>query len=302
MGGGAGADDGGPRKSPLGLELSEDSLKIWRWAVILTFMGLNISLNFYNSWLMSAQYETVNVTNAENVTVEEEVQIVGPVDGHPNIDFPVFYTMWHMFAGVIGSSVLLLTVAKPSTGFPRPSQFWQYGWQLLLIASCTAGNTACNNASLQYVSLFLNQVIKASTPMVTMIFSFLIERKKYSLGLVLSCCAIVAGTIVASLKGGDEDSPSTTLGIILASISLFCAGLRPVIMSITMKPTPDRPELPPTAVLWYDNFLAFWMMVIFWSCSPERDKTIDYFNNGGGGEEVGLIAGGATLAFCFNLT
>ena len=151
---------------------------LWAQAVsFLGFAGFNIALNFYNSWLLSEQ-TIKNVTIVDNTTVITETEAVGWYNGHPNIDFPCFYTTWHMLATVLGATIILTTVAKPSTGFPNFAQYKLYWWQLLAISTCSVLNILCNNASLRIVSLFLNQVIKATGPMPTMLFSFLLEFKR----------------------------------------------------------------------------------------------------------------------------
>jgi len=274
---------------------------LWAQAISLAgFAGFNIALNFYNSWLLSEQKIEQNTTLADNTTVTEVVEVEGPVNGHPNIDFPCFYTTWHMMATVLGATIILTTVSKPATGFPNFRQYQQYWWQLLAISSCSVLNILCNNASLRIVSLFLNQVIKATGPMPTMLFSFLIESKTYGWDVILSCVMIVAGTILA-IPMGDGGNPTTFGGFLLVAISTLAASLKPVIMAIAMKGTPERPKLPPTVVLWYDAFISFFVMLVA-ALVLERQQIIDYFSGNGGGEAVGLIAAGASMAFLFNLS
>jgi len=272
--------------------LKGNTLLIAQGISLLGFSVLNVALNFYNSWLLTVRYETVD---GKEVTVE------GPVaGGGPNFNFPVFYTMWHMVASVLGASVILLFVMKPETGFPSFKQFWDYKFALVVIAACTSLNIGCNNVSLTMVSLFLNQVIKATGPMPTMLFSVLFDGKKYGWGMILSCVAIVGATILAVPTS--SSGPSTSgAGVIVCIISTLAASLKPVVMSIVMKGSVERPKLPATVVLFYDTFISFWFMLIYWLASAERTAVIHYIGNGNGAIAVGLIIAGASMAFMFNL-
>ena len=155
--------------------------------------------------LLRSATRLLDTGSSAYVTVEH------PVDGHPNFNFPVFYTMWHMVASVLGASVIM-KLRPPDTGFPTFKLFWEYKWQLIPIAICTATNIGCNNVSLSLVSLFLNQVIKATGPLPTMLFSVMLEGKRYGWGMILSCGAIVAGTILAVPSGGKGPQTSAEGG------------------------------------------------------------------------------------------
>lgn len=279
------------------LGLSDQAWRAAQCAAALIFLSSNVGLNFYNSWLLKK--ESVKVLVGGHVTTENAI---GPVDGHPNFNFPIFYTMWHMVATVVGCTVILLTVARPPDGFPSFSQFMKYKSALVLIAACTSASIGLNNISLTLISLFLNQVIKASGPLPTMIFSAAINNKKYGWGTLVACCLIITGTILAIPTSSSSQQSTSITGVLLLLLSLLASSLKPVIMALVMKGTPDRPKLPPTVVLFYDTFLAFWFMLIYWIASNERQAVIDYFGSGNGAYAIGLILVGATLAFLFNLS
>jgi len=271
-------------------------LVITQVGVALSFAALNIGLNFYNAWLLKPSKQSVLVgDHLVTQTVE------GPVGGQPDFTFPVFYTMWHMFASVLGASVIMLTVAKPKSGFPSFSQFMKYKWALVAIATCTSLSIGLNNASLTLISLFLNQVIRSTGPVPTMVFSAGLEGKTYGWGTILSCCAIIGSTILAIPFSGHDQQTSVS-GVIILLIAVLASSLKPVVMAMVMKGTPERPKLEPTVVLFYDTGLAFWFMLVYWLASNERQEVIDYFKAGNGGLATGLVIAGATQAFLFNLT
>ena len=220
-------------------------------------------------------------------------------DSGPDFAFPVFYTMWHMVASVLGSLVLM-SINRPATGWPSLAQLWKYKWAMISIAMCTTSNIALNNISLTLISLFLNQVIKAAGPLPTMLFSVMIEGKRYGLGMLISCAVIVGGTIMAVPM--QQGGPTTSMtGITFVLISTLAASLKPVLSAIVMKGTPEAPKLPPTVVLFYDTFISFWFMLLYWLLSAERSASLTYLHDRTG-EGLGIIAGGATMAFGFNVS
>ena len=135
-----------------------------------------------------------------------------------------------------------------------------------------------------------------------MIFSIMFEGKTYGWDMILACCAIVAGTILAVPSGGSSGDQTSFSGVIVVIVSTIAASLKPVIMSLVMKGTPDRPKLEPTVVLFYDTGLSFWFMLVYWLVSNERSATCAYLGGGHFGYALGLILVGATMAFGFNLS
>ena len=254
-------------------ELRGLALKV---ASMCGFLGFNIALNEYNSFVLKRP------------------------PALPGFDFPVFYTMFHMIASVLGVS-LIMCIKPPETGWPSVQQFWQYRYALFLNSACSTLNIALNNVSLTLISLFLNQVIKATGPAPTMLFSVLFQGKKYGWPMIISCALIIAGTIIAVPMQSTPGQTTQLSGVIFVITSTLAASLKGVVMAIVMKGTDERPKLSPTAVLWYDCFLAFWMMVIYWLVSAERADSIAYFGLHPGWA-VCIILGGSSMAFGFNLS
>ena len=208
--------------------------------------------------------------------------------------------MWHMVASALGVSIIM-TLRPPSTGWPSFSQFWDYKYLLFLNSTCSTLNIALNNVSLTLISLFLNQVIKATAPAMTIPLSACIEGKRYGWGVILSVVVLVAGTILAVPTSNSNGVATNGAGVLLVGISAFAASLKSVVMSVAMRGTAERPKLAPTAVMFYDCGLAFFMMLIYWLASDERAASISYLG-AHAGWGLGIIAAGASMAFCFNLS
>ena len=235
------------------------------------FASTNICLNYYNAWALHP--------------------------GHwPEFTFPILYTSAHMAAGFFASLCMLGMSTKLSEGVPSMRQLWPHRYSLLILSCCNTLAIGCNNMSLTRVSLFVNQVVKACSPMLTALFSCAIARKRYSIRVILSVCGITMGSflsVVGSMhrkspygsggredEGGvDSDSKSSLLGLLMVFVSLIATALKVVMMMVTMSGTPERPKLPPTVVLLCDTFLSFWMMLVFWLVLDERDASVAYLSD-----------------------
>ena len=132
-----------------------------------------------------------------------------------------------------------------------------------------------------------------------MVLSMIFEGKSYGLGMIAACGVIIGGTILAiPIKKGGPDSSFG--GIILVLISTVAAAAKPVTIAVVLKGTADRPKLPPTVVLFYDSFISFWFMLVYWLASNERSESTHYIHEHTW-VAIGIVVGGATMAFAFNL-
>ena len=103
----------------------------------LAYAFLNLFLNFFNKWALSS-------------------------DGG-GFTLPVFYSTWHMLMSIVGSYILMM-VKPPPTGMPSFEQFKTYQWEALGLSLCSTVNISCNNASLMFIGLFVNQARPVFAP------------------------------------------------------------------------------------------------------------------------------------------
>ena len=249
-------------------------------AAIGAFTCTNIGLNVFNSWALKRHH-------------------------WPDFEFPIFYTMWHMVFSA-GAALLLLKYVNPApTGLPSFQQFWEYKNTIVPIAACTTLNNGLNNMSLTLVSLFVNQVIKATAPLPSLFFSAVFAGKVYSRPVIASVCVIVVGSVLANahtMASGNSDDNSI-IGVIICCVSLLANAMKPVLAMISMsRASGDVPKLAPTVVLFYDCATSFVFMLVYWLLSPEREGSISYLGNPSTTLiGIGIICASATMAFGFNL-
>jgi drug/metabolite transporter (DMT)-like permease len=137
----------------------------WRAAfIVAAWFTVNIIFTLYNKWLFSEMLFT----------------------------FPIFMTVTHMLATSIASASLILFV--PSYGFDRiyAKAKRSSGW-LAVLMFCYAGNIVMNNASLVFISIVLNQIIRTLLPLATIILSRWIEKKRHRTRIYMAIVGIVAG-------------------------------------------------------------------------------------------------------------
>ena len=253
---------------------AEASVEPKIWQVVLSFAiygTLNLFLNFFNKWAMAPS--------------------------GAGFGLPVFYSTWHMLMSIIGSLVLML-VKKPESGMVSFAQLKMYKWETLTLAVCTTVNISCNNASLMLIGLFVNQVIKALSPMIVMGMSYFVLKRRYGPKLIASVIFIAVGAVMAVPF---KDPSVTVLGIVLVGTATLASSLKPVVGELLMTSS-DKPKLAPAALVFYDSCFSFVFMVTFWLSVPaEREGSITYMREKPA-MGWGIILIGSFAAFAYNMS
>jgi len=246
--------------------------KLWKIAIAFSIYGtLNLFLNFFNKWAMAPS--------------------------GAGFSLPVFYSTWHMLMSIIGSMVLML-IKKPESGMVSLAQFKLYKWETLTLAVCTTVNISCNNASLMLLGLFVNQVIKALSPMIVMGMSYFVLKRRYGPMIIVSVIFIAIGAMLAVPF---KDPSVTVLGIVLVGTATVASSLKPVVGELLMTSS-DKPKLDPAALVFYDSCFSFVFMLIFWLSVPaEREGSIIYMREK---PAMGwaIILTGSFAAFAYNMS
>lgn len=230
--------------------------------------ALNVILTVFNKWALS------------------------PKQG--GFHFPVFYSSCHMLMSVLSASIIMIAV--PSTRTLSFQQLEQYGGKLLLLSTLTVLNITTGNASLVYIGLSINQIIKSVGPLPALILTYMFQNKRYSWQICGVVGLLVCGAAL-SVPFGQSDV-ATPYGLFLASISCVASSSKPILALILMQ---SGKSLPPLSVLWYDSFFSFWVMIIIWAGSEERAASIAYMQTH---TSVGLkvLGFGSGIAFLYNLS
>lgn len=153
--------------------------------IIFAYLGLNSFLNLLNRWAL----------------------------GLYGLRFPLVMTSAHMIFGCLALSPLMLL----NEGYAmKHATVIQSEWKgLSVIAVMNGIQIACNNASLTVMELSMNQVIRASIPVLVAMLAVCIEAKIPSKGEIACLFVISIGVMLAVW----EESRSAMLGITLTLVS-----------------------------------------------------------------------------------
>jgi len=214
-----------------------------------------------------------------------------------NFTYPVFYSMCHMITSLVGSWILMY-VKRPATGMPTLEQFNFYKWEALSLALCTTVNITCNNASLMIIGLFVNQIIKALAPLLSMIFSALILKRRYEKKIIASVIVIA---IAAGFAVPFKDPSVTVLGVCFVGVATIASSAKPVVGELLMSVS-DKPKLAPAALVFYDSCFSAVFMLIYWLSVPsEREGSVNYLiSNPAEGWTILIL--GSLAAFGYNIS
>ena len=239
--------------------------------VISLWMFLNFALNFFNKWAF---------TKVE--------------DGGAGFSFPIFYTMWNTFASFFGANLLMVLV--PANRTISWKQFVDNKFALLVFGVVFSSNIVTNNASLVYISLSVNQVIKCLVPIPAIIFSYFIERKTYSYPILGASLVLTLGACMSI----PWDSPKVTpLGSFLALWSTAMSGLRPVLTALLLQNSKES-GLSPVPLLWYDAAFSTILLFLAFSISEETLLVARFFKKDTAAG-MGILFGGSMCAFAYNI-
>jgi hypothetical protein len=241
--------------------------------VTVTWLALNLGLNFFNKWAFTP--------------ADDNFEGAG-------FTFPIFFTMWNMVASFLGANVLMLFA--PATRTISCRQFGEYKISLLVLSLVFVTNVMTNNASLVYLGLSINQVMKCCVPLPAIIFSYILEKKTYPWEMVFAVFVIAFGAALCVPFGS---SSVTSYGMLLVIISTTMSGLRPVMSALLMASARDS-GLSPIPLLWYDSLISVFTLLIVFLISEERTLVPAYFA-AQPGLATAIVLTGSSTAFLYNV-
>lgn len=160
--------------------------------IIFAYLILNSALNLLNRWAL----------------------------GLYGLKFPLFMTSAHMIFGSCALSPLMILRESYNS---RHALVLQNDWKgLAIVAAFNGFQIACNNASLTVMELSMNQVIRASIPVLVAMIAICVEAKVPSKGEMVCLFVISIGVMLAVW----EESRNALLGIILTLASTIMQSIQ----------------------------------------------------------------------------
>ncbi|OLL25466.1 UDP-galactose transporter 1 [Neolecta irregularis DAH-3] len=203
--------------------------------------------------------------------------------------FPYIVTGVHALCASCGSYLFLLT------GVFRPVELYRKEQLVLLLFSFLYTiNIAVSNISLNNVTVPLHQVVRAITPLFTILIFVLAFRKSYSFMTYVSVIPLVAGVGLATYG----DYYVTTFGFLLTLLGTFLAAVKTV---MTNRLLTGRLKLDPLDLLFRMSPLAFMQTLIYASLTGELSRFSDYARTGMTRTMFASLLGNGIIAFGLNV-
>lgn len=242
------------------MEHTEQFSTVGKITVIPFYLGLNISLNMFNKWILS----------------------------HFGFHFPLYLGICHMIFSFVALAPVMLFPQFKSQHLPTLRKQWL---GIVCIGVFFAINIGFNNVSLLSISLSLNQVIRASIPVVTCIASISIEGKKPSREEFLSLFILASGVGVAVYEG--SGNRAGMVGILICIVGTICNGL---MMSFSGKVMSEKVDV--LRLTWYTAPVSCIVMLPFF-VMREREELINYSSESG--EHIAYIVLTCVNALAYNM-
>ena len=154
-------------------------------ATIIAFLVLNTTLNMLNRWVL----------------------------GVYKFKFPIFLTMSHL---AIGFCILAPVMALPTFRPLHQPTIRRQGRGIAAVGFFKVMNIVLNNASLVYITLSLNQIIRSAIPVITAGVGVFVENK-IPTGPELSSLLLLTSGVVLSVWEGSITGSVTGITIALSS-------------------------------------------------------------------------------------
>mmetsp|Transcript_16545 Transcript_16545/g.35792 ORF Transcript_16545/g.35792 Transcript_16545/m.35792 type:complete len:368 (+) Transcript_16545:182-1285(+) len=229
--------------------------------LIAIYLGLNISLNMLNKWTLSMY----------------------------GFRFPIFMSLAHMAFTFVALAPLMATTSYRELHVTTIRKQWI---GLIGIGTFFAVNVGFNNVSLLAISLSLNQVIRASIPVVTAVGSIFIEGKNPSRREFASLLVLVFGVCIAVYEG--SGTHASLNGIVLCLLGTVSNGLMMSSIGRLMSEKLDVLRL----AFYTAPITCIVLIPFYWKM--EADQFVGYQTHHGA-EYAGLLLIGCVNALAYNI-
>lgn len=214
-----------------------------------------------------------------------------------NFNFPWTLTALHVSVSGIGSVIFQKFILQ----VPNTRISWVIHGKLLLFSILYAVNIAISNVSLSYVSLAFHQLVRSSTPAVTLVMEFVLGTAgRRTPRTYLSLVPVVLGVCLATV---DEfaDVSFTWTGLVLTLLGVALSSAKGIVTN-TMMVGPMK--LPPLELIWRMSAPSAAQCILYGWVLGELDGIRVWRSGGPGGASLWSylkIMENATWAMLLNI-
>ena len=178
--------------------------------------------------------------------------------------YPWMLTAIHTFCSAVGCwiSVYALQMFQPAVLTAKENKI------MLAFSVLYTVNIAVSNVSLNMVTVPFHQVVRATTPIFTILLNILVLHKSYSKMIYVSLVPVIMGVALATY--GDYDF--TAIGLVLTLLGTFLAALKTVVTNVVQV---GSLKLHPMDLLLRMSPLAFIQCIVYaWMSGELREVSV----------------------------
>ncbi|KAF1801218.1 triose-phosphate transporter family-domain-containing protein [Mucor lusitanicus] len=218
---------------------------------------------------------------------------------HYNLNLPLLMSAVHSGIHSIISRILI----KHYNHTIKQYSMFDYITKVIPCGIAAAMDISCANASLVLITLSFYTVIKSSTPVWVLLFSFMFGFEKPTLNLIAVISLIVVGVSLTV----DGESHYNTHGFILVLVAAIASGLRWNLTQFLMKSNDKQQQQSPLATMYHLSPIMFITML---SLSLYIEKPFQHHQNASSYLDfvfkalisLSIMAVGGILAFMMTLS
>jgi drug/metabolite transporter (DMT)-like permease len=209
--------------------------------------------------------------------------------------FPTLYTLVTSIASLLGCT-FVLSVQRHITTLSW-AQFQRSWTGILMVSFLMVLSIWASDASLMYIGVTLNQILKATMPMPTMAFGYFFEHKRFTWQMVLAVAFIVIGAALAVPFSSPDATP---YGLLMALLSTLAAAAC-ISIKATLMANSKENGLTPLVLLWYSSAIAAPALTLMFVLTPELIEAGEYMREKPE-QTAWILATASVLAFMVNLS
>jgi len=143
--------------------------------------------------------------------------------------FPIFIILTGVYTTFLLSSVCVFWFKFEE--FPKTQLIRENIYFLTFLALSHGMSLALENISIERTSISFNQIIKATTPLLTLAFGYFVEKKRYYPAAIFSTFLIAFGAVLATYKVPSFD----TIGLFTSLASEFFGVAKAIASAILLR-------------------------------------------------------------------
>ncbi|GAM89511.1 hypothetical protein ANO11243_075500 [Dothideomycetidae sp. 11243] len=210
-----------------------------------------------------------------------------------DLEFAITLTTWHLSFATLCTQVLARCTPMLDSRKDTPMTPALYCRTILPISVCFLLSLACGNTVYLYLTVSFIQMLKAATPIATLLCSWAFRLKEVDYLAFLNITVIACGVVVASFG----EAEFNLIGIALQFGGIVFEALRLVLVQKLMTPSPKGQRMDALVLLYYYAPACAAMNAVLALVVESRKLTIEHFTHVG----WAVFLSNAIVAFLLNV-